>query len=290
MTSHDVVQRIRKVFGLQQVGHAGTLDPVASGVLVILVGSATRTAQYLQENDKEYHLTMRLGLETDTQDLTGNIISSTDPSGVTRDEFLSVMEKYKGSFMQVPPAFSAVKKNGQPLYKLARKGLPAEADPRKVNVYELELTGWTPPVAALEVKCSKGTYMRTLCNDIGRDLGVGGCLETLVRVRSGAFTISDSFQLRDVEENSDPASLLTEAATGLQFPVWSIEDADLERLLEGREVLLAGEMEPGLVSLVRNSRLIALGEVKTVEGKNILAPRRVFEPYFKELCKQQEKC
>ncbi len=278
LTSHDVVQRVRRIFGIRQVGHAGTLDPVASGVLVVLVGSATRIAQYLQEDDKEYHLTLFLGRETDTQDVTGTTIDEADPSGVTLKKLENAIDRYRGSFLQVPPAYSAVKRGGQPLYRLARRGQAVEADPRKVTIYSIELDGWDPPRASLKVQCSKGTYMRTLCHDIGRDLGVFGCMETLVRIKSGAFHIDDTVELDKFRSGTDPGKWLRNAASGLSFPEFEPEDADLARLLQGRPVSWSSDQEEGMVSVVRNGYLVALASVGESEGRMVIEPRRILEP------------
>jgi tRNA pseudouridine55 synthase len=289
LTSHDVVQKVRKVFGTRQVGHAGTLDPIASGVLVLLIGSATRIAQYLQEDDKEYHLTLRLGLETDTQDITGQVLSEADPVSVTREELEGALEKYRGPFKQVPPSFSAIKRAGQPLYKLARKGVRVEVEPREVQIHRLDLARWELPRASLQVVCSKGTYMRTLCHDIGRDLGVGGCMESLVRVRSGAFALTEAVSLDEFSGNPEPAGLLKEAAAGLGFPAVQFDDESLMQFIGGKEFPCPEGIVQGLVSITRKGRLIALAAVREKGGERLLGPRRVLEPNLKELLKQSDK-
>ncbi|MDF1535962.1 MAG: tRNA pseudouridine(55) synthase TruB [bacterium] len=289
LTSHDVVQKVRKVFGTRQVGHAGTLDPIASGVLVLLVGSATRIAQYLQEDDKEYHLTLRLGMETDTQDITGQILSGADPSGVGREELEKALAAYRGQFKQVPPSFSAVKRAGQPLYRLARKGVRIEVEPREVQIRRLDLTGWDPPVASLQVVCSKGTYMRTLCHDIGRDLGVGGCMESLVRFSSGAFPLEEAVSLDQVTSDPEPARWLRAAAGGLRFPSVELADEALIQLAGGKDVPCPNGIRKGLVSITRKGRLIAVATVRSRDGEQYLGPIRVLEPNLKELLKQTDK-
>lgn len=289
LTSHDVVQRIRKAFSIQQVGHAGTLDPIASGVLVLLIGSATRIAQYLQEDDKEYHLVLRLGLETDTQDITGKTRREADTSAVTEAELRSVMDRYRGTFSQVPPSFSAVKKAGQPLYKLARQGVPIQAKPRSVTVYSIEMSDVDLPRVSMKVVCSKGTYMRTLCHDIGRDLGVGGCMESLVRVRSGRFSMDDAVDLDQIMSDPSPEKWLRHAADGLGFPVTEPDDENLMRLVTGTRIRCDGCDKGGLVSVIRKGRLIALAEALDAEGTVMLSPRRVLEPDLKELFKQMDK-
>ncbi|UCG38762.1 MAG: tRNA pseudouridine(55) synthase TruB [bacterium] len=289
LTSHDVVKLVRKAFGIRQVGHTGTLDPIASGVLVILVGSATRIAQYLQEDDKEYHLTLRLGLETDTQDITGEVQREVDPAGTTLEDLEAACRKYLGTFAQVPPSYSAVKKAGQPLYRLARQGVRIEAEPRQVTVYRIEIPVWDPPRASLKVVCSKGTYMRTLCHDVGHDLGVGGCMESLVRVRSGRFSLEEAVDIDLVMSDPSPERFLKEAAQGLTFPVAEPDEDTLLKLVGGSDVPWEGAPETGTVSITRKGRLIALAQVRQRNGSRMLSPHRVLEPNLKELFKFSDK-
>ncbi len=289
LTSHDVVQKIRRAYAIRQVGHAGTLDPIASGVLVLLVGSATRIAQYLQEDDKEYHLVLKLGLETDTQDITGKTLSESDPSGVTEADLKTAIDRYRGTFSQVPPSFSAVKRAGQPLYKLARQGVQVQADPREVTVYSIEVSEVNLPHVSMKVVCSKGTYMRTLCHDIGRDLGVGGCMESLVRVRSGRFLIGEAVDLDRVVNDPSPEKWLRQAADGLGFPVTEPGDEDLMRLVSGTRIRCDDCSPEGLVSVMRMGRLIALAEAQKTDETVMLSPRRVLETDLKKLFKQMDK-
>ena len=289
MTSHDVVQRVRRIFGIRQVGHTGTLDPIASGVLIVLVGSATRIAQFLQEDDKEYHLTLKLGLETDTQDITGKVLGENDPSAVRREDLEKAANAYLGTFSQAPPPFSAVKHAGQPLYRLARKGVRVEVEPRKVTIYRIGVHDWRVPRVSLEVVCSKGTYMRTLCHDIGQDLGVGGCMESLVRIRSGMFTLKDAVDLEELAADPGPERWLREAARGLKFPVVEPEDEELGVLVDGGEIPWTGSGRKGNVSVTRKGKLIALARIKDGNGVMTLAPVKVLEPRFKELFKDYEK-
>lgn len=289
LTSHDVVQKVRRAFSTRQVGHAGTLDPIASGVLVLLVGSATRIAQYLQEDDKEYHLVMKLGIETDTQDITGEILKQKDLAGVTEENLVSAISRYRGTFSQVPPSFSAVKRSGKPLYRLARQGVRIQADPREVTVYDIEVSRVDLPHVWMKVVCSKGTYMRTLCHDIGRDLGVGGCMESLVRARSGRFSMEDAVSLDDVTRDPVPEKWLRQAADGLGFPVTEPGDEDLMRLVSGTRIRCDDCRREGLVSVTRKGRLIALAQAMKTEGTVMLSPRRVLEPDLKELFKQMDK-
>jgi tRNA pseudouridine55 synthase len=289
LTSHDVVQRVRRIYGIRQVGHTGTLDPIASGVLVILVGTATRIAQYLQEDDKEYHLTLRLGIVTDTQDISGEILEEHNPVKVERQDLEKAALRYQGAFLQAPPPFSAVKHAGQPLYRLARKGVRVEVEPRRVTIYRISVADWKKPRASLEVVCSKGTYMRTLCHDIGQDLSVGGCMESLVRVRSGMFTLEDAADLEQVASEQDPEIRLRAAAEGLGFPAFEPDEEELGTLAGGGEIPWTRTPEAGNVSVTWQGRLIAVAQIREREGKRVLSPRRVLEPDLKELLKNYEK-
>ena len=286
LTSHDVVQKVRRIYGLRQVGHTGTLDPIASGVLVVLVGSATRIAQFLQEDDKEYHLTMRLGMETDTQDITGKILREEDPSAVTRSDLERASRAYLGTFLQAPPSFSAVKHSGQPLYRLARKGVRVEVEPKRVTIFQMKMCGWDMPRVSLEVVCSKGTYMRTLCHDLGRDLGVGGCMESLIRTRSGVFSLKDAVDLESLARDPAPERWLREASGGLRFPVVRPDEAEIETLVGGGEIPWTGDKKEGNVSVAKAGHLIALARIKEAAGGMRLSPVRVLEPRFKELLKK----
>ncbi|TNF50619.1 hypothetical protein EP232_00460, partial [bacterium] len=210
-------------------------------------------------------------------------------SGVTEDDLKSVMELYRGNFSQVPPSFSAVKRAGQPLYKLARQGVRIQADPRKVTVYSIEVSNVDLPHVSMKVVCSKGTYMRTLCHDIGRDLGVGGCMESLVRVRSGRFSIEDAVDLEEVVGGPSPEKWLRPAADGLDFPVTEPGDEDLMRLVSGTRIPCDDCSHEGLVSVTRRGRLVALAEALKADGTVMLSPRRVLEPDLKELFKQMDK-
>jgi tRNA pseudouridine55 synthase len=289
LTSHDVVQKVRRLFKTRQVGHAGTLDPVASGVLVILVGTATRIAQYLQEDDKEDHLTIMLGRSTDTQDITGRTIFECDPSGISRKDLEKEIKKYRGSFMQTPPVYSAIKYKGQPLYRLARKGIEVTPEPRRVTIYSIDIDGWDPPRASLKVVCSKGTYMRTLCHDIGEGLRVGGCMESLVRVRSGSFSLDEAVDLDTLQDDVSLPEQLSEAARGLPFPRYEPAPEDLKYILQGRTVPWGGEKVDGPVSVVLNGRLLAIGEVDEMNGEKVLVPKRILEPKVKELFMSADK-
>ena len=199
-TSHDVVDRIRRHFRLDKVGHGGTLDPMATGLLVILLGKGTKLSNYIMGSDKIYEGTMRLGVTTDTDDLDGQVLSESDASGVTRPVLEAEMKKWVGDIMQTPPMVSAVKKDGVPLYKLARKGQTVEREPRLIHIYDFTLLDFTPPSARFRLKCTKGTYVRTVCADVGRALGCGAFLEQLRRTRSGSFDVERALTMPRILE------------------------------------------------------------------------------------------
>ena len=201
-TSHDVVAKLRKLLQMKKIGHAGTLDPAATGVLPILLGQATRLSEFLVEWDKEYEAVLRLGRETDTQDATGTVTRETPLGKITESELRRVLPQFQGQIQQVPPMYSAVKIGGQPLYKAARKGKVIPREPRSVTIYHLELKEMHGADVHLRITCSKGTYIRTLCADIGNSLGVGGHLCQLERTRVGPFSVENSLSLEKIHETS----------------------------------------------------------------------------------------
>lgn len=201
MTSHDVVNQLRRLLHMKRIGHAGTLDPMATGVLVILLGKATKLSQYLMSRDKEYEGTLRLGQITDTQDADGNILVTTPvPATLTADTLTAAMNEMQGDQYQTPPMFSAKKIQGVPLYKLARKGETVEREPRFIHVEQFVLLGYSPPDATFRVKCSKGTYVRTLAHDLGRTLGPGAHLTALRRTAAGEMNIAQAATLPELEK------------------------------------------------------------------------------------------
>lgn len=202
ITSHDVVGKIRRLFSTRKVGHTGTLDPMASGVLIILIGRAAKAAEYLSSDKKGYLATLRLGEVYDTEDVTGRLISSTDelPSA---DKLLSTVEGFLGEIMQIPPMYSALKVDGKKLCDLARKGIEIERKPRKITIYSISATPTdSPRDYSLMVECSAGTYIRTLCADIGNALGCGGAMASLCRTLAGGFSIDDAHTLDELEDLS----------------------------------------------------------------------------------------
>ena len=194
-TSHDVVDKIRRHFSLRKVGHGGTLDPAATGLLIILLGRGTRLSERFMSSDKTYEGILRLGIATDSQDAAGKILYESDPSAVTRGQLEKEMGLFKGDLYQTPPMVSAVKIEGVPLYKLARKGQEVERKPRLIHIYEFKLLEYSPPRASFLLRCTKGTYVRTICHDIGERLRCGAHLESLRRSESGGFAVSQAVPL-----------------------------------------------------------------------------------------------
>ncbi|GMV35081.1 MAG: tRNA pseudouridine(55) synthase TruB [Chloroflexi bacterium] len=200
MTSHDVVQAIRNGTGLRRAGHTGTLDPRASGVLVILVGPAVRLSEYVSASDKRYQAIIRLGGTTDTYDAEGKFTPTKDPAKVTEEEFEEALKTFVGEIEQTPPPYSAVKVQGRKAYEMARKGEEVALEPRTITVHHLEVLEWTPPEVVIDVHCSSGTYVRSLANDLGKKLGSGAYLVGLRRTKSGKFTLRDAVPLRKLQE------------------------------------------------------------------------------------------
>ena len=195
LTSHDVVDRIRRRFRIRKVGHGGSLDPQATGLLVVLLGKGTRLSDRFLNSDKEYEGVMRLGVTTDSYDLDGTVQSEAPWQGVSREQVEAVMRRFQGDLMQTPPMISAVKKGGVPLYKLARKGQEVEREARLVHLYEFTLLSFSPPDVGFRLRCTKGTYVRSLCHDVGQALGCGAVLASLRRTASGAFRVEDAIRL-----------------------------------------------------------------------------------------------
>ena len=206
-TSQDVVSKLRGVLHTKRIGHGGTLDPMATGVLPVFVGRATRGVEFFEHAEKTYEAVLRLGITTDTEDITGTVLAEKEVN-ISKTQFLSVLENYLGEIQQIPPMYSAIKINGQKLCDLARKGREVERKPRTITIYQLECLDFTGNTARLLVHCSKGTYIRTLCKDIGEALGCGGCMESLRRVTAGEYTIENSVPLQRLIESTDPAGYL----------------------------------------------------------------------------------
>jgi tRNA pseudouridine55 synthase len=277
MTSHDVVQIIRKGTNIRRAGHTGTLDPRASGVLVILVGPAVRLSEYVSASDKRYQAVIQLGTTTDTFDADGRVLSTTAVD-ISEKQFNDVLQSFVGEIQQVPPPYSAVKVKGKKAYELAREGEEVDLEPRMINVYNLELLEWAPPEAVIDVYCSSGTYVRSLAHDLGEKLGCGAHLIGLRRTKSGRFTLRDAVPLRKLreafEENSWAAHLIPAAEALSDWPAIDLTAEELDIVKHGRRI--AGS--PGLGKMARaispEGDLISLLEFDS--ETNEWQPKKVF--------------
>ena len=211
-TSQDVTARLRRVFGTRRIGHGGTLDPMATGVLPVFVGRATRGVEFFEHAEKTYETELLLGIATDTEDTTGTVLFRREVS-VTPEQLTAVLERFRGEIMQIPPMYSALKVNGQKLCDLARKGRQVERQPRPVTIHELTLLSREGETLRLRVRCSKGTYIRTLCADIGEALGCGGCMQALRRTQAGEYTIAEAVPLQRLLESPEPETYLRDVDT-----------------------------------------------------------------------------
>lgn len=233
MTSNDVVQKAKRLFFANKTGHTGSLDPLATGVLPLCFGEATKFSQYLLDSDKAYLSTFRFGLSTDTADSDGQVLETIDASALTEKAVLKAIEPYRGDIQQVPPMYSALKRDGQPLYKLAREGVEVEREARPVTVYEYELLAFRPGAVAeadVRVECSKGTYIRSLAEELGRDLGVGAHVAKLRRIQAGPFTEEQalSFEALEQERGEDRAEVLDHHLLPVDAPVAELAKIELD--------------------------------------------------------------
>lgn len=206
-TSQDVTARLRRVFGTRRIGHGGTLDPMATGVLPVFVGRATRAVEFFEHAEKTYETVLRLGITTDTEDMTGTVLTEENVS-FTEEQLQETLAAFRGEILQVPPMYSALKVNGQKLCDLARKGKTVARQPRPITIHELTLVERGENSLRLRVRCSKGTYIRTLCKDIGEKLGCGGCMESLRRVAAGEYTVDEAVPLQTLLETERPEDYL----------------------------------------------------------------------------------
>ena len=239
-TSHDVVAKVRTLLKESKVGHAGTLDPSATGVLPVLIGRATRIAEYLIDWDKEYRAVLRLGETTDTQDATGQVLSKTDPSGVTVEALQETLTRFLGAQQQLPPMYSAVKVGGQPLYKAARAGKTIDRAERTITIHHLEIVAVHGQDVTLHVVCSKGTYVRTLCADIGQALGVGGHLYALERRRVGPLLIEHALTINQIADHLHAHTLESRAMSLddilFELPTVVVNAEQARRVLHGSPI------------------------------------------------------
>ena len=238
-TSQDVTARLRRVFGTRRIGHGGTLDPMATGVLPVFVGRATRGVEFFEHADKTYEAVLRLGTVTDTQDSTGTVLEKR-PVTVTEAEFRDILPKFTGKIAQIPPMYSAIKVDGKKLYELARAGKEIERKPREITIFSLDLLEFTGETAKIRVHCSKGTYIRTLCHDIGAALGCGGCMETLRRTAAGEYTLADSVELDTLLSAEHPEDYLRDVDTLFrQYPAVTLTEKQTLRCRNGNSFSIA---------------------------------------------------
>ena len=283
-TSHDVVDALRRVFGQKRVGHAGTLDPMATGVLVVCLGKATRVVEYLMGGAKEYRARMVLGRSTDSQDSTGAVIDERDASSITREALERAISGFVGEIEQIPPMVSAIKHEGKALYKLAREGKTVDRAARKVTVHSIDLVDFTPgerAEAEMVVACSSGTYIRTLCVDIGANLGCGGHMSMLERTRVGRFGIDDAVTVEELDQAKADGRLddyvISMNAALDYMPLAVLPDEDETGVLHGSPVVV--ECEAGRGETVRMStesgRFLGVGTIEVVDGSRIAQPKKV---------------
>ena len=269
-TSQDVTAKLRGVFKTRRIGHGGTLDPMATGVLPVFVGRATRGVEFFEHAEKTYEAVLQLGITTDTEDITGNVLEER-PVSVTESDVLAVLPQFRGEISQIPPMYSAIKVNGKKLYELARKGREIERESRKITIFELEMLEFLGDKVRLRVRCSKGTYIRTLCKDIGQALGCGGCMAELRRVAAGEYTTADAVDLFTLIEDTDPgrhlrgvdslfaqyvAVTLTEKQTlrcrnGNSFSI-GLADGTYRAYAENGEFLMLAKVEDGVMSTIKS--------------------------------------
>jgi tRNA pseudouridine55 synthase len=247
MTSHDVVNRVRRLSGIRRVGHAGTLDPLATGVLLVCLGPATRLVEYLVGQPKQYRATIRLGQETNTYDADGEVVAER-PVDVTRPEVTAALARFGGEIEQTPPMFSALKQAGQPLYKLARRGIDVARPARRVTLYEIELLAWQPPNVEIHVTCSAGTYIRSLAHDLGQALGCGGHITALRRTAVGDFTVDEAVSLADLDAWRLRQALLPADLAASHLARLELTEAEARAARQGQRLPRdAGSSEEGLV-------------------------------------------
>jgi len=231
-TSHDVVAKLRRITGERRIGHSGTLDPMATGLLVLFIGRATRAVEFAESDEKEYTAALRLGITTDTQDTTGKILT-TCACHVSEDDLEAVLWRFRGEQVQVPPMYSALKQNGRKLCDLARRGIEVDRKPRRITISRLSITGKEGGDFLLDVVCSKGTYIRTLCSDIGKAIGCGGCMSALRRERAGRFSVKKAHTLSEIEERGAGAFLLPVDTLFEAYPRVTVGAEEEKRLKAG---------------------------------------------------------
>lgn len=285
LTSHDVVARVRALTGVRRVGHAGTLDPLATGVLLLCIGRATRVSEYLMAGQKTYRARVRLGVTTDTYDIEGQIVAEASVEA-SRVQVETALTRFRGVIEQVPPMYSALKRQGTPLHRLARQGVEVKRAPRSVEFFRLELTGWEPPECTLEMVCSPGTYVRTLAHDLGQTLGCGACVARLTRLASGDFSLEDAITLEEltlaVEESCWPDLLHPmDAPLASRFPPLHLDADAARRLCSGQAIAGSGWRAADLARVYGpDGTFLALAAYDPAD--DAWRPHKVFRPWRPE--------
>lgn len=273
LTSHDVVARLRKITKVRQIGHTGTLDPFATGVLPICIGKATRLIEYL-DDDKEYLATVQFGKNTATYDLEGEITATFDKK-VTEEDVKNALKDFEGEISQIPPIYSAIKVNGKKLYDYARQGQDIEIKPRKVTISKIELKEFdkTSQSAKITVACSKGTYIRSIAYDLGAKLGCGGYLTALERTKAGKFQVNTAIKLEDLTEVSQIVENLINPLDMLNIPIHNLSGNERERVSHGMSICNSDFPDSDIVILSYGGRIYAIGKVE----QNKILVKKVFE-------------
>ena len=262
ITSHDVVSALRRITKVKQIGHTGTLDPFAEGVLPICIGKATRLIEYL-DDDKAYTVTIQLGSSTTTYDLEGEEVNFSDKK-VTFNEIEAALDKFRGEIEQLPPIYSAIKVNGKKLYEYAREGKEVKIEPRGVNISNLRILNFYPETRQLElhIECSKGTYIRSIANDLGEELGTYGHLVKLVRVKAGMFEVNNAVSLEHIQTKEDVEKLLIAPLTKLNYMTYELNKNELVKVSNGTAIMPSKELpENSLILLTSQERLIAAAKM-----------------------------
>lgn len=284
MTSHDVVAILRRTLHMKRIGHTGTLDPIAEGVLPILIGKATKLSDLLMSEEKRYKAGVKLGVTTDTDDLTGEVLAEREVL-VTEDEVKEVLASFLGKQAQIPPMYSAIKVDGQKLYQLARRGVVTERKPRNIEIYDLEMENFKGDTFDLSVHCSKGTYIRALCRDIGEALNTGAAMETLIRVQSGSFSLDSAHTLEEIKiaaENGTVLDLLISADEVLKdIPRVDVTEEYAAKIKNGirlrpEQLGISGAKEENLYCIYFEDTLLCVLKAMLSENTILLAMEKSF--------------
>jgi len=287
MTSFDVIKKLKRIIPKTKLGHLGTLDPMAEGVLPVAVGFATRLIEYVSETDKIYLVAMTLGGVSDTQDAWGNIVCQPD-TVFAEDDLVAILKRYTGKISQIPPMYSAVHYHGERLYNLARQGIIVDREARNIeieyiNLLSLDRDNEGRPLIKMEVRCSKGTYIRTLCHDVGQELGTGAYMSALTRIRAGVFSIEDAYTLDEIEHCKDNLTGLIKAA---DYPLidlgkLTIEDQALDKILNGNRIMIEGKTLPRLVRVHEpQGKMVAIAQCLNEDNGTLLQPVKVFRENY----------